>query len=322
MKTGDFARLDEYLGHKGGLTWIDMLDTENGAAESSRLELAHILSDHFGFHALAVEDVMTESNTPKVDDWGTYIYVVLHAVKWDTGLKDVDTAELDLFVGKNFIITYRTESIPSLERLLASCMRDERHTRRGSDYLLYEIADGLASDYMPCIDAMEAEIDGIEDQIFRDTNPIMLARIFKLRSAVLALRRVLGPQREVMNRLARDSYQMIDVRDRVYFRDVYDHFVRLAELNESLRDLITGALDTYLSVTANRTNDVMKVLTIFTILMAPLTVITGYFGMNFFADAIVITPPIGAWPLFAIAMALMIFVPLLLLLYIRRRGWW
>jgi magnesium transporter len=266
--------------------------------------------------------VLTESNTPKVDYWGSYIYVVLHAVQWDAGLKDVDTAELDMFVGSNFIITYHTEAIPSVDRLMTACMRDDRHTRRGTDYLLYEIADGLASDYMPCMDAMEAEIDVIEDSIFGSPEPSTLARIFKLKTAVLALRRVLSPQREVMNRLARDTFQMIDDRDRVYFRDVYDHFVRLVDLNESLRDLVTGALDTYLSVTANRTNDVVKTLTIFTILMTPLTVITGFFGMNFFSESIVVHSPIAPVLLFGAVMALMIGVPLLLLLYIRSRGWW
>jgi len=125
-----------------------------------------------------------------------------------------------------------------------------------------------------------------------------------------------------MNKLARDDYAVIDEKDRVYFRDVYDHFVRLVDLNESLRDLVSGALETYLSVTANRTNDVMKTMTIFTVLFSPLAVITGFFGMNFFADSIVVQSPFDPRLLFWAVVLIMIAVPASLVMYIRRRGWW
>ena len=201
-------------------------------------------------------------------------------------------------------------------------MRDERHTRRGADYVFYEVADALASDYTPCMDAMDGALDRVEAEIFNQPGPRTLTRIFKLKSAVLNLRRVLSPQREVMTRLARDEFVMIDVRERVYFRDVYDHFVRLVDVNESLRDLVSGALETYLSVTANRTNDVMKTMTIFTVLFSPLAAITGFFGMNFFAESLVVHSPFEAQMLFWLVLAVLVLVPSLLILYIRRRGWW
>jgi magnesium transporter len=146
--------------------------------------------------------------------------------------------------------------------------------------------------------------------------------IFKLKSAVLELRRVLSPQREVLNKLARGDFAVIDPRERVYFRDVYDHFVRLTDLNESLRDLASGSMDTYLSVTANRTNDIMKALTIITVLFMPLTFVTGFFGMNFFGGSIELSWDTDKWLFFGLAMALMLTIPLVIVLYIRRRGWW
>ncbi len=125
-------------------------------------------------------------------------------------------------------------------------------------------------------------IDQTEDEVFDNPTPQTLERIFSLKRAVLHLRRVIGPQREVLNRLARDDFAVIDPRTRVYFRDVYDHLVRLHDITESIRDLVSGALDTYLSVINNRMNDIMKTLTVITTLFMPISFLAGFFGMNFF----------------------------------------
>jgi magnesium transporter len=276
----------------------------------------------FAFHPLAVDDALIESHVPKVDDWGDYLYIVLHAVNFQHGLTEIETQEVDVFVGPNYLVTHHTIEINALERQWQATLRDERHTRRGVDYLLYELCDSIATDYMPCMDRMEDVIGDLEDRVFEGSNSRTVQAIFKLKAAVLALRRVLSPQREVLNKLARGDFAVIDERDRVYFRDVYDHFVRLADLNESLRDLTSGALDTYLSVTANRTNEVMKALTIVTVLFMPLTFITGFFGMNFFGGSIELIFSTNPWLFFAIAMLIMVAVPLAMVMYIRHRGWW
>lgn len=315
------ADVPRLLATAGGLTWVDVYEP-NPQQTDIHAQLMPLLRDVFKFHPLAIEDMLVESHSPKVDDWDNHLYVVIHAVKWDTELQDVDTAELDVFVGANYLITSRTEEIPAVDKSWRMTMRDERHSRRGADFLLYEIADLIATDYMPCMDAMDEEIDRIEDQVFDRPTNATLGRIFKLKAAALNLRRVLSPQREVMNRLARDEHPIIDPKDRVYFRDVYDHLVRLVDLNESLRDLVSGALDTYLSVTANRTNDVMKTLTIFTVLFSPIMAVTGFFGMNFFGDSILIHSPLPPAVLFAAVVVLMSVIPAAFLLYIRKRGWW
>ncbi len=321
---GDLPRL---LADKSSMTWVDLFESEAPAGAQTRegqAQLTRLLSDVFGFHPLSIEDALSESHAPKVDDWGGYVYIVLHAVRFDPGMNDVDTSEVDIFLGENYLVTHHTDDIAALERQWRNALRDERHTRRGPDYCLYELCDAIAADYMPCMDAMDEIIDRIEDQVFDKPEPHTVGRIFKLKSAVLNLRRVLSPQREVFNKLARDDYAVIDAKDRIYFRDVYDHFVRLADLNESLRDLVSGALDTYLSVTANKTNDIMKTLTIVTVLFMPLTFLTGFFGMNFFGGIIELQTDAaaGKWLFFALSMAVMIGVPLLLFAFIRRRGWW
>jgi magnesium transporter len=169
---------------------------------------------------------------------------------------------------------------------------------------------------------MDNEIDWVEDEVFKDPEPSMVQRIFTLKRATLHLRRVMSPLREVLNRLARDDYAIIDARDQVYFRDVYDHLVRLHDISESLRDLVGGVLDTYLSVVNNRMNEIMKTLTLITTMFMPISFLAGFFGMNFFAPEP--TSPLNSWvgvspfiPIFAV----FVLTPLLMFLWMRRRRW-
>jgi magnesium transporter len=299
-----------------GLLWVDF---EATPSEYDR----PLLRDTFGFHPLAVDDALEESHVPKLDNWGHYLYIVLHAVHFDrhNGEEHIDTLELDVFLGKNFIVTHHEHSIAAIERVWAGWPRDERHLKSGADHVLYELADGLVADYMPVVEEMDDAIELLENQIFGRPTTHTLERIFALKRAAVRLRRTIGPQREVLNKLARDDYAVIDGRDRVYFRDVYDHLVRLHDITEGLRDVIAGALDTYLSVINNRMNDIMKTLTVITTLFMPLTFLTGFFGMNFFQA---VAPALDAWTgvlAFAITLAIMTLTPLIMLYIIRRRGW-
>ena len=173
---------------------------------------------------------------------------------------------------------------------------------------------------MNVIEQVADEIDAIEDQIFDSPRQTILARAFATKRAMLHMRRCLSPQREVLNKLARDDYQVIDVKDRVYFRDVYDHMVRLHDITESLRDLLGGALDMYLSVINNRMNDIMKTLTIITTLFMPLSFIASFFGQNFFGPV----APLQRWtsmPAFIVTMTIILLTPVGMYMWMRRRGW-
>ena len=296
------------LRDKEGLFWTDFADEPKDQVERTLAEI-------FKFHPLAIDDALKESHVPKVDDWGDYVYVVVHSLSFDETIYELKTHEIDIFLGKNFLVTHHKDPLDSADHVWNTCQRDPRYLVRGADYLLYNIMDILASDLMPIVDKMDDAIDHLEDDIFSGTDRTVLNRIFSIKRAVLHLRRIIIPQREVMNRLARDTYTVIDPSERIYFRDVYDHFVRLADINDTLRDLIGGALDTYLSVTANRTNDVMKVLTILTALFMPLTFFTGFFGMNFE------TLPFSSAAFFVAMMAMMIVILFLLWRWFKQRGW-
>jgi magnesium transporter len=228
--------------------------------------------------------------------------------------------ELDIFLGQNFIVTLHDQPIPAIEETWNTCDRDIRNLQEGADHLLYKIADRLVTKYMPIVEQIDIAIDEIEDQVFDRPSPQTLEKLFSLKRILLTMRRVLLPQREVMNKLARDDYRVIDPKDRIFFRDIYDHLVRLHDLNESLRDLVGGALDTYLSAVNNRMNEIMKTLTIITTLFMPLAFVTGFFGMNFFEAS----GTLNYWTsnlAFYITLTITIALPVSMYIWMRRRTW-
>jgi len=311
IASADFARLTR---NRNGLLWIDF----SAEPDSSALP---ILQD-FGFHPLAIQDALQQTHSPKIDDWGEYLYIVLNYLRMtdESAAWETDIDEVDIFLGKNYVITHHDFPIASLDGVWETAQRDPRYSRDGADHLLYKIMDAVVMDYMPVIEKIDAEIDFIEDAIFGNPGGNTLEKLFTLKRALLAMRRILLPQRETLNKMARDDYAVIDKKDRIFFRDIYDHLVRLHDLNESLRDLVGGALDTYLSALNNRMNEVMKTLTIITTLFMPLTFVTGFFGMNFFAA----NPPYENWTLPAVFYAmltLMALTPAMMYLWMRRRTW-
>jgi len=298
------------------MLWIDMLP-----ANGEEHQLEKLLLEQFGFHPLAVDDALRETHVPKVDDWREYIYVVVHAVRFETTTRRLHTPELDVFVGHNYIITHHTEQIASLENLWHAASREPRRLSEGADNLLYQMLDSIVADYMPLVDQLDDWIDEVESEIFRKPTTHTLHRILRQKRRLVAMRRTLSALRELLNRLARDDYAVIDPRDRVYFRDVYDHLVRLYDIVESMRDLIAGSLDTYLSVTSNRSNEIMKALTIVNVIFLPITFLAGFWGMNFFADEFATHPGWSTRSIFWTTLGAMVVLPIAIYALIRLRRW-
>jgi magnesium transporter len=311
ISPAEFPRL---IRDRRGLLWVDFV--------SEPSETALPILQSFNFHPLAIDDALQETHAPKIDDWSDYLYIVLnymHLVK-ETEPWDTEIDELDIFLGRNYVITHHDNPVVSIDETWDMCQRDPRYAKDGPDHLLYKIIDATVMNYMPIIEKIDEEIDWIEDQVFEGPSSQTLTRLFTLKRVLLAMRRILLPQREVLNKMTRDDYQVIDQKDRIFYRDIYDHLVRLHDVNESLRDLVGGALDTYLSVINNRMNEVMKTLTIITTLFMPLTFVTGFFGMNFFAA----NPPFENWTLPAIfygTLGLMLVLPIIMIFWMRRRTW-
>jgi magnesium transporter len=260
-----------------GTLWVDLeapTDAERG-----------ILERVFGFHKLAIENTVQLSNHPRIDDYGDYLYLVVHGVTPTNrgtlgGESRFKLQEIDMFLGPTFLVTYHAGAERSMETVRRKCGEVERLMGRGSDRVLAELLDQLAEGYVALMESLDDEIDTLEDRLFKGASKPALREIFSLKKDVLHLRRVVNPQREVLNRLARSEHKAVSKEEAVYFRDVYDHIYRVSEMLESFRDVLSGAMEVYLTVVSNRTNDVMKVLTVFSIILMSSSLIAGLYGMN------------------------------------------
>ena len=302
-----------------GTVWIDIEDIES--ANNASVET--MLREVFQFHSLAIEDALKDTHVPKVDDWGQYLYIVVDTLDFHPETDEIRLHELDLFLGLNYMVSYHNEATEVLERHRRNLEREpENRLKLGAAHLLYRLLDELVAEFLPAIEHLDNEIDEAQDEVFHVPTPKTLRKIFRVKRNALRLHRVVIPMREVLNRLARDPYAQIETEHRIYFRDVYDHLVRIHDIIESLRDLIAGALDTYLSVVSNRNNEIMKALTIVNVMFLPLTFVAGFFGMNFFGETLMFTTPaLPRATVFWSACAVMIGTPIGVAIMARRRGW-
>ncbi len=302
----------ECLKQPDGLVWVSLEKPDSEESEQ-------ILRDIFHFHPLAIEDTFTVEYQPaKVDDFINYLFLIFHAIHPSQDFHDLQTMEIDLFLGPNYLVTsYHSDVMPPVEFVWHRLVRDERVYTNGSDFLCHSILDALVDDYMPVIDQMDEEIEWLEDQILAKPNPEILERILSLKHSVMQMRRIVGPQREMINRLSRDDFPQIDRQSRIYFRDIYDHLVRIQDLTESVRDIVTGAMDIYLNSTSLRLNEVMKALTIVSTIFLPLTFFTGLYGMNF----VKLFPDIQWQGGFLFVTVVCIFIVLAMLFYFKRKNW-
>jgi magnesium transporter len=307
-------KLPRLLRQPGGMLWLDFSGEPPEACEP-------ILRQAFGFHPLAIDDALQETHVPKLDDWGEYLYLAIHAIHYDAARETpLTTHECDAFLGGNYLVTHHDDALPEVDRVWERIGVDDRYLADGPDHLYYTLADEIIYSYLRNIEAIDDSIEGFEDAVFERPTPKTLEGVFALKRGLLQLRRVVGPQREVFNKLARDDLRVIDKKDRIYFRDVYDHLVRLHDINESMRDQVTGVLEIYLSVINNRMNEIMKTLTLITTIFMPISFLVGFFGMNYF------TPPVlfGEWtslPSFAFTLIVLTLTPLAFFIWFRRRRW-
>lgn len=248
------------------INWFDVADPASSALDD--------LAQRFGLHELQIEDCRHRPQRPKTEEHDHYIFAVLKHIHDATKLEFDD---IDLFLGSDFLISVRNADAVVIESVKARAA--EEKTDR-LDRLFYMIVDQIVDGYQPVLDKLADEISEIEDVVLEQPDPETLARIFALKRKLIEFRRVAAGMREVVNALIRKEKGLLGDDLDPYFRDVYDHIIRTVDMIESYRDLLSGSLDIYLSAVANRTNEVMKVLTIWGTVALPLVIITGFFGMN------------------------------------------
>jgi len=235
------------------------------------------LADRYKLHPLHIEDCQHGGQNAKLEDGDNYLFIVLKPVyTQDDGT--VAFGDFDVFIGSGYLITY--EEI-GCNKLLALVQKVQNHQTLSNDQIFYRLLDGIVDSYVPVLDAYSEQIDVIEDQVLFDPKPDLLETIFKLKRSFIELRRVLTQTRDLCGHLMRSEDAILDPKLHPYFRDVYDHLSRHIETVEMSRDLLSGALDIYLSSVANRTNQTMKVLTILSTIALPSVATSSIFGMNF-----------------------------------------
>lgn len=307
-------QLGTALEDDGAILWLD-LDGDDSE------EVRAILADTFGFHPLAIDDTLNETHLPKVDDWGRYLFLVLRGASYKPERQRVLLPEVDVFLGDNFLVTYHEAQLSALDEIWSGSFQDERLLHNGPAYLLYRLIGTLVNDFLAVIGEMEDSVELIEKQVLEKHHPQTQAAIMRMKHSILQIRRVLSLQREVLNRLSRDPFTVLDEEERLYFRDVYDHLLRLYDMADGIRDLIMGAMDIYLSVANNRMNDIMRTLTVITTLFMPITFLTGFFGMNFFEPSVetlkIWTGPVS----FVFTLLIMALLPFVMYIWMRRRAW-
>lgn len=248
------------------LAWFDLADPASAELDE--------LARRFGLHELQIEDCRHRPQRPKTEEHDHYLFTVLKHIHADG---DLAFDDIDLFLGRDFLISVRSADSALIESVR---VRAEQEGVSRLDRLFYTIVDQIVDGYQPVLDRLADEISDIEDLVLDRPDPETLARILALKRKLVDFRRVAGGMREVVNALTRREGGLLGDDLDPYFRDIYDHVIRTVDLIESYRDLLSGSLDIYLSAVANRTNEVMKVLTIWGTIALPLVIITGFFGMN------------------------------------------
>jgi len=266
------------------MLWVDLEDPHEAEEET-------VLVSLFDFHPLSIDDAQKgreeEGHLPKVEEFNNYLFVIFNPVEgWSKsslgeGRDAIKTSQLSAFLSKRALVTHHYAPLGSITYAMQLCAKNPQTLGRGPDYLFHIIIDEVVDQYTPILDALDDSVDAMEDEVFKKPAQRTMMSILQLKKNIMTIRRVAVYQREMLNRLSRGEFSLITHDEMIYYRNVYDHLVRMTDLADSYRDMVSGLLDAYLSVTSNNLNQVMKLLTIISTVFLPLSVITGFFGMNF-----------------------------------------
>jgi magnesium transporter len=261
---------------EGGLTWVHL--TSPTAVEAAELQ------SRFGWHPLDLEDVLSKRQRPKIDEYPEYLFGILHFPVYDKTVQRLNAGELDVFVGSDYLVTLPVVELLPVTRLFQRCSDDAELRAslfgKGSGYLLYHVLDDLFDYCFPILDKIAFKLDTIEDEMFEGRSEEVVRDISNVKQEIISYRKIIKPERATLRVLERHTRRFLPEELEVYFDDIVDAAERIWDLLDNYKEVVEGLESTNESVISHRQNDILRVLTVFSVVLLPLTLITGIFGMN------------------------------------------
>lgn len=292
------------------VTWINVDGLKKGDVEK--------ICIHFGIHQLITEDILSIGQRPKMDDVNGLVFCLLYMLYFNEEESAVETEQISIILGKNFVISFQEDETKDVFNSLRDKLKvhGSKVRQSGSDFLYYSLIDLIVDHFYVVMEKLGEKIEDLEEDILRNPGKKSLVKINMLRKEMIVLKRSIAPVREIINGILRSENGLIEERTEKYFKDIYDHIVQANDLAENYRDMMMSLQDLYLNTVNLKLNEVMKVMAIVTCLLAPATVIGGIFGMNF--ESIPLLH--NHWGFF-ISVGLMLFIPIWMVYFFKRRGW-
>jgi magnesium transporter len=285
--------------------WVDVTDPAKSDLEK--------IAKAFPIHHLTLEDCSKTGNRVKLEQFNEYLFIITYGLQ--SGKKGPVGFQMNFILGRNFLLTVHKEKILSFDSLKSDSKRLEELLARGPDLLMHHLMDMEIDFYFPVLDEIEDEIDELEEEVYRNIDRKVLGRLFRLKRQLLTIRKRVSPQKEVVLMLTQKSFPFISEHASAYYRDIYDHIIRINESVDDYREILSNTLEVHLSMVSNRMNEVMKALTIVATIMLPLTVLTGIYGMN------LNIPESHFDDMYYIVLFLMAIIAVLMVIYFRRKRW-
>jgi magnesium transporter len=302
------ADISELREVDGNIIWADVSDPTSHDFQE--------LAEEFGFHHLSIEDCQNEHQRPKVEEYTGYYFIVLYEAELAGPNDRLELRELNIFLGKNYLVTVHSRPIRAIATASRLWHEWTDRAEQGAGLLAYLLIDGIVDDYLPLLDIMSDRMDDLEDSIFGEWRAESIEEIFSIKKKLLYLRRAITPLRDVFNTMLRREQPIFPRETHVYFQDVFDHLIRVADTIDTLRDMLGSTMDAYLSVSGNRMNKVMKRLTSISTILMSVTLIAGIYGMNF-----VLMPELRWRYGYVYALLSMVGVGLALYVYLKKIKW-
>jgi magnesium transporter len=295
---------------KSTVSWINV----DGLHEVALIEE---LCRQFGIHPLVIEDIVNTEQRPKTEVFDDYVFTVVKMNTYNSEAWGMETEQVSIVLGRQFLLTFQERRGDIFDPVRARIKNGKGLVRKqGADFLAYALLDAVVDSNFVLLEIVGEQIETMEDELISNPTPEMLQGIYALKTQMIALRKSVWPLREIISGLQRSGTALIKDNTSLYMRDLYDHTIQVIDTVETLRDLVTGMLDIYLSSISNRMNEVMKVLTVFASIFIPLTFVAGVYGMNFRY-----MPELGwRWGYFGI-LSFMLATAISLLFYFRRKKW-